>query len=305
MSFTFGSSSADSSLFPPAAAAKLKVDRMLATGLITARGEGGRELSLRVSGDRGAPLRSTPWRELVRDMECWPTRSFVTSRSLSRRSAMTFSLAVTSTGLEPNRPCQRTKFEWEEKDTNLAAPKGLGRFAGLLWAILGEASGDGVEEVVPERGRSSNFRRASWGVGGVDDVATRSCKQSFHMGRIIDSRDVLLRDEKPARGPLLQSLSAGESGDTLDGGPMSPRPLAPNLRPAPSSSLGLNLPPIVQVSSLSAAPPLSDPTKPEFLRLIGVSDSGGGARVGRLERQSPEVSETGVAVDCRSLGGPS
>lgn len=115
MSFTFGSSSAGSSLFPPAAAAKLKVDRMLATGLITARGEGGRELSLRVRGDRGAPLRSTPWRELVRDMECWPARSFVASRSLSRRSAMTFSLAVTSTGLEPNRPCQRAKFEWREK----------------------------------------------------------------------------------------------------------------------------------------------------------------------------------------------
>lgn len=114
MSFTFGSSSAGSSLFPPAAAAKLKVDRMLATGLITARGEGGRELSLRVRGDRGAP-RSTPWRELVRDMECWPARSFVASRSLSRRSAMTFSLAVTSTGLEPNRPCQRAKFEWGEK----------------------------------------------------------------------------------------------------------------------------------------------------------------------------------------------
>ena len=115
MSFTFGSSSAGSSLFPPAAAAKLKVDRMLATGLITARGEGGRELSLRVRGDRGAPLRSTPWRELVRDMECWPARSFVASRSLSRRSAMTFSLAVTSTGLETGRPCQRAKFEWREK----------------------------------------------------------------------------------------------------------------------------------------------------------------------------------------------
>ena len=123
--------------------------------------------------------------------------------------------------------------------------------------------------------------------------------------RIIDSRDVLLRDEKPGRGPLLQSLSTGESGSTLDGGPMSPRPLVPNLRPGPSSSLGLNLPPMVQVSSLSAAPPLSEPTKPEVLRLTVVSDSGGGARVGRLERQSPEVSETGVAVDCRSLGGPS
>jgi hypothetical protein len=55
-------------------------------------------------------------------------------------------------------------------DTNLAAPKGLGR--GLLWLILGEASGDGVVDVFPERGKSSNFRRASWGVGGVDDDAT-------------------------------------------------------------------------------------------------------------------------------------
>jgi hypothetical protein len=66
-------------------------------------------------------------------------------------------------------------------DTNLAAPKGLGRLAGLLWAIFGEASGDGVVEVLPERGRSSNFRRVSWGVGGVDDVATPSCKQSFQV----------------------------------------------------------------------------------------------------------------------------
>lgn len=38
---------------------------------------------------------------------------------------------------------------------------------------MGEASGDGVEEVFPERGRSSNFRRVSCGVGGVDDVAMR------------------------------------------------------------------------------------------------------------------------------------
>jgi hypothetical protein len=61
-----------------------------------------------------------------------------------------------------------------EKVRNLAAPKGLGRFTGLLWAILGEARGDGVVEVLPERGKSSNFRRVSWGVGGVDDDATAS-----------------------------------------------------------------------------------------------------------------------------------
>jgi hypothetical protein len=116
-------------------------------------------------------------------------------------------------------------------------------------------------------------------------------------------RDVLLCDERPARGPLLQSVSAGDSGGTLDGGPMSPRPLCePNLRPGPSSSLGLNLPPIVQVSSLSAAPPASEPAKAELLRL-GASDSGAGAgREGRLERQSREVSEP---ADGRSPGGPS
>jgi hypothetical protein len=133
MSFTLGSSSVDPSLFPPAAAAKLKVERMLATGLCTARGEGGSERSplLLTGGDRGAPLRSAPWRELLRDMGCWPARSLVASRSLSRRSAMTFSLAVTSTGLEPNRPVSGRKTTGR-KDTNLAAPKGLGRFAGLL-----------------------------------------------------------------------------------------------------------------------------------------------------------------------------
>lgn len=123
------------------------------------------------------------------------------------------------------------------------------------------------------------------------------------MGRIIDLRDVLLRDERP-RGPLLQSLSAGDSGGTLDGGPMSPRPLFElNLRPGPSSSLGLNLLPIVQVSSLSAAP-VSEPAKPEFLRLA-TSDSAGGGREGRLERQSLEVLETEKGADARSAGGPS
>lgn len=116
---------------------------------------------------------------------------------------------------------------------------------------------------------------------------------------------MLLRDEIPGRGPLLQSLSADESG-ALDGGPMSPRPLnVPNLRPEPSSSLGLNLLPIAHVSSLSAAPTLSE-AKVEVLRLGVPSDSGGGAgRLGRLERQSLEVSETEVGGACRSAGGPS
>jgi hypothetical protein len=123
--------------------------------------------------------------------------------------------------------------------------------------------------------------------------------------KITGSRDVLLRDEKPGRGPLLQSLSAGESG-TLEGGPMSPRPLnVPALRPEPSSSLGLNLLPIVQVSSLSAAPALSE-TNAEFLRLEAASDSdGAGGRVERLERQSLEVSETEEGGGCRSVCGPS
>lgn len=61
----------DSSLFP-AAAAKLNVERMFATECCVTRGEGGSETSpLRVKGgDRGVPLRSAPWRELLRDMEC-------------------------------------------------------------------------------------------------------------------------------------------------------------------------------------------------------------------------------------------
>ena len=171
-SFNFRSSSADSSLFP-AAAAKLIVERMLAVGPCVERGEGGSETSPRCAGVRGAPLRSAPCRELLRDMGCWPARSLVASRSLSRRSAMAFSLAVTSTGLNYNRSISAQK-PTRTGGTNLAAPNGLGRLAGLLCDILGEASGDGVEEAGPERGRSSNFRRASWGVGGVDDVAVPS-----------------------------------------------------------------------------------------------------------------------------------
>ena len=118
----------------------------------------------------------------------------------------------------------------------------------------------------------------------------------------IDIRDVLLRDERPARGPLLQSLSAGDS-DGPGGGGISPRALnEPNLRPVPSSSLGLNLLPIVHVSSLSAA--LSEAKFDEFLRLPSGS-GGGGGRVGRLERQSLEVSETEAGAAERSAGGPS
>ena len=157
-SFTFRSSSAEPPLFP-AAAAKLIVERMLAAGPCVERGEGGRETSPRCTGVRGTPLRSAPWRELLRDIG-WPVRSLVASRSLSRRSVMVFSLAVTSTGLDYNRSISARK-PTRPRDTNLAAPKGLGRLAGVLWDILGEASGDGVDEAVPVRGRSSNFRRVS------------------------------------------------------------------------------------------------------------------------------------------------
>jgi hypothetical protein len=141
----------------------------------------------------------------------------------------------------------------------------------------------------------------SWGVGGVEDVAASPHEKLF-LEVINHLRDVLLRD---GRGPLLQSPSAGESGAL--GGPMSPRPLnVPNLRPGPSSSLGLNLLPIVHVSSLSAAPAFSEAKNAEFLRLEAASGSGGGGgRVGRLERQSLEVSETETGGGARSDGGPS
>jgi hypothetical protein len=130
MSFTFGvsSSSLDSSasFAPPAAAAKLNVGRILAAASCDTRGEGGSDISLlRPKGG----VRGTLWRELLRDMECCPTRSLVASRSLSRRSAMAFSLAVTSTGLDPR---QRAKKVSSVAYTNLAAPKGFGRLAGLL-----------------------------------------------------------------------------------------------------------------------------------------------------------------------------
>ena len=301
-SFTFGSSSGVSSLFPLAAAAKLTVERMLAAWGCATRGEGGSDMSpLRVKGDRGTPARSAPWRELLRDIGCWPTRSFVASRSLSRRSAIAFSLAVTSTGLDVSHPVS-TQTTSGIGDTNLAAPNGLGRLAGLLWVILGEARGDDGVELFPERGKSSSFRRVIWGVGGVDDVALLPHEKSILREIMNDLRDVLLRDEKPGRGPLLQSPSASESGAL--GGPMSPRPLnVPNLRPGPSSSLGLNLLPIVHVSSLSAAPAFSNA---EFLRLEEASGSGGGGgRDGRLERQSLEVSETEGAAFARSVGSPS
>jgi hypothetical protein len=157
-------------------------------------------------------------------------------------------------------------------------------------------------ELFPERGKSSSFRRVSWGVGGVEEVAALPDKISLFREIINDLRDVLLRDEKPGRGPLLQSPSPGESGAL--GGPMSPRPLnVPNLRPDPSSSLGLNLLPMVHAPSLSAAPKLSE-ENPEFLRLEASASGGGAGRDDRLERQSLEVSET-EGGGARSVGGPS
>lgn len=94
-------------------------------------------------------VRSEAWRELVRDML---ERSFAASRSLSRRSATSFSRVETSTGL--------------------AAPKGFALLleleVGGVGPILGEESGLGVAEALPDRGRSSSFRRLIWGVGGVE-----------------------------------------------------------------------------------------------------------------------------------------
>jgi hypothetical protein len=47
----------------------------------------------------GVFVRRDAVRELVRDIECDTNRSFVTSRSFSRRSATSLSLDDTSTGL--------------------------------------------------------------------------------------------------------------------------------------------------------------------------------------------------------------
>ena len=159
-------------------------------------------------------------------------------------------------------------------------------------------------ELAPERGKSSSFRRVSWGVGGVEEVAALPHKNSLFREITNDLRDVLLRDERPGRGPLLQSPSPSESGAL--GGPMSPRPLnVPNLRPDPSSSLGLNLLPMVHAPSLSAAPKLSEGKNPEFLRLEASASGGGAGRDDRVERQSLEVSETEGGGGARSVGGPS
>jgi hypothetical protein len=54
---------------------------------------------------------------------------------------------------------------------NFAAPKGFALGALGLEASLGEDRGDGLVELVEERGSSSSFLRLIWGVGGVELVA--------------------------------------------------------------------------------------------------------------------------------------
>jgi hypothetical protein len=62
-----------------------------------------------------------------------------------------------------------------KRGTHRAAPKGLDRapppLTGGVGPILGEDSGLGTLDTFPERGRSSNFRRLSCGVGGVELLA--------------------------------------------------------------------------------------------------------------------------------------
>lgn len=60
------------------------------------------------------------------------------------------------------------------KISNLAPPNGLARGAfdvGGVGPILGEESGLGDTEALPDRGKSSSFFRASCGVGGVELLA--------------------------------------------------------------------------------------------------------------------------------------
>lgn len=120
-------------------------------------------------------------------------------------------------------------------------------------------------------------------------------------------RDVLLRDT----GRLRQSpLSSGGLTVSL-GGPMSPRGRLnlPEVGGASGGPLGLNLLPIVQVSSESAGPEggvLS--RKPDRLLSDGppTSGSAGAVRTGtREERQSEAVSETEVGGGSRTDPGPS
>lgn len=55
--------------------------------------------------------------------------------------------------------------------TYLAVPNGFGFATGTAGAILGEESGLGEAEPLPDLGRSSSFFRARTGVGGVELLA--------------------------------------------------------------------------------------------------------------------------------------
>lgn len=115
-------------------------------------------------------------------------------------------------------------------------------------------------------------------------------------------RDVLFRDTGAA---LLHSPSSG--GDWLSlGGPMSPlgREL-PNRLPGPSgAAFGLNLLPIVHVSSVSAGPGAPPSLMPEPRRGAG-PESESNVREGRDERQSEAPSETEGGGGPSRLRGPS
>lgn len=228
--------------FFAAAFAKLNEGRtteLLATVLVG----GGEEMECRgdegvwgadVGGDLAG--RSMPVRELVRLIVI---RSLVVSRSLSKRSATSFSLVETSTGLAEPNGLDRVE---------LAETVGVG-------PIFGEDRGLDVPDAVPDLGNSSNLRRPIWGVGGVEFVGELLFLPIGGLGR-----------------ELLQSLSSGMSF----GGPISPRPrILPVLfsRPFLSSSVGLNLLPIVHVSTLSAIPAASA-EKPIPLRLNDPVGSG-------------------------------
>jgi hypothetical protein len=76
-------------------------------------------------------------------------------------------LEETSTGLQNVRSTSDNLLE----RTNFAAPKGFALGALGLEASFGEDRGDGLVELVEERGSSSSFLRLIWGVGGVELLA--------------------------------------------------------------------------------------------------------------------------------------
>ena len=135
----------------------------------------------------------------------------------------------------------------------------------------------------------------------IQHSITQTQKQSC------DVREVLLRDSVRGR---LQSLSSSGGGAPAGGKPPSPpRPrMLPKRLPGPSGGppLGLNLLPIVQFSSESAAPCCGPPSwllKPEPRRLnpgpsslVGDVTGEGRTAGGRLDRQSPMESETAGAI---------